>query len=156
MIIWIEKSDCDNNWYILSEPIKWWSDDYDYKKFNFDVDMGAIEKYKRVFRMLFESERLEDFDLIVFTDNELAIMMDFRWIKILKLLSPCKCWFKLEKLLDLTISGPFIKRDSAMNEFGYKHTRHWIKISILVFILLKYDRDKYRYISEYTTFKYYI
>jgi hypothetical protein len=44
-----------NNWYILPGPAKWWSNNYDYEKFGFDVKLDINDKYQRAFKMIYEN-----------------------------------------------------------------------------------------------------
>jgi hypothetical protein len=88
----MEKSDYDNNWYTLPKPTEWWRDNYDYKKFDFDMNIDATEKYERVFQILFENKKLKDFDIIYYINNEFAIMGFYWYSEILK-----NCWTFLNK-----------------------------------------------------------
>jgi hypothetical protein len=77
MVIWIEKSDEKNDWYILSESAEWWDENYDYNKFGFDVGIDEIQKYEKIFQILFKNEKSKDFDLIQYIDDEFTITADF-------------------------------------------------------------------------------
>ena len=57
--VWATKKE---DWYSLSDSIKWWEDNYDFKKYDWNVinDIQKIKKYKLTLKMIYEQEKLKN------------------------------------------------------------------------------------------------
>jgi hypothetical protein len=60
-----------NDWYTLPGPAEWWSDDYDYERFGFDVELDIDGKYQRAFEMIYEDTPSQAFDMLLPGSDEL-------------------------------------------------------------------------------------
>ena len=66
----------EEDWYDLSGPVEWWKENYDFKKYDWNVtnDIQKIKKYEMALKMMFEQEKPENvLDWIQFTETEFAI-----------------------------------------------------------------------------------
>lgn len=75
--------DNQSGWYTLPGPADWWPDQYDYKKFGFDVEAGNGEKYERAFQMMFELTPPELFKWILPGMDELMMVNHTRETEVL-------------------------------------------------------------------------
>ena len=75
---WITKKTSD--WYSLSEPAEWWSEEYDFEKNSWNVNCSQEMTYQKTLDLFIEFSQFTDYSYLVLETDEFQVVKKWTFV----------------------------------------------------------------------------